>query len=504
MVDCEQHFLLCLSHVHPVDLLACTLVSKATRQNLLSDRVHLFRSAARRIGVLLTTEAFLRAQPVFGNSDSDGKGTAIDFIREIDAWAAEADDLGSALGADSQLSHGLLRTSDSTNSFTDPPAVTCSICEHGEQHKHTQVARRWLGPSLQMSHEAARFYDSWTYGLRFDTAMKACLNKKPGSLATAVIEMKYCKEECTTSPSKKNTKNKVKFVLDVIFSESTSQFIRLRRRSFSYVSLQCSSAEWCPCLPRASFQHLMSMHPYSALRGCDVTFVTTTPAPRTTAITGRQLALFYELVERYQFKGQPSWVYFEGGHELQVGQSRAGQLMEADSSNEITVGAGESGEGQCPSTGPATAMPGAHDESMSSARAALGEHMHDQITKSAAAAIWFHAPPLHRSAEAYIIGPSSCLSCGQTQKLRKCMGCKRVAFCNATCQRAVWDAHKSDCKYLKLNCSDRHQYHGVESTNGWNQPVVGIRKFVYNVGEPLDARSTRGAPDVRVFLGMNG
>jgi hypothetical protein len=442
-MDREQYLLLCLSHAHPVDLLACTLVSKSCRASLLSERAGLFRSAAHRIGALLTSEAFLRDQECF-HVRGDGQGTALEFIREISAWEAEACDLDHSLGTDSQISHGLLRNADCTP-FNDPSAATRAIREGEEQH-------RSLGPAMQTSHEGARFHDFYTHGLRFDTTIKAALRAE----RTAVIEMRYCKEKVAASASKKNP-NKVKFVLDVTLEDVTPRFIRLRRRSFSYVSPQCSSTEWCPCLPRAAFQHLMSMHPYSALRGCEVTFVTATPTARTSAVVGRQIALFYELVERYQLKGQPSWIYYEPGHELECRPTHSRDAHEST------------------------------------------------LAASAAAAIWFHAPPLHKSRKAYTIGtPTACLCCGQSEKLRKCMGCERVAFCNATCQRAVWDTHSSDCKYFKMNCSDRYQYHRhpTHLANGWNQSLVAIRKFVYTVGQPLTNIHQGQAPDVRCFLGI--
>ncbi len=39
-----------------------------------------------------------------------------------------------------------------------------------------------------------------------------------------------------------------------------------------------------------------------------------------------------------------------------------------------------------------------------------------------------------------------CLACEKTGKLMRCGKCKKVYFCNSTCQKKVWAQHKSDCK----------------------------------------------------------
>ena len=45
---------------------------------------------------------------------------------------------------------------------------------------------------------------------------------------------------------------------------------------------------------------------------------------------------------------------------------------------------------------------------------------------------------------------SSCAQCGNTAStLKKCSGCLRVSYCNATCQRAAWKSHK----VFKLCCT---------------------------------------------------
>ncbi len=39
-----------------------------------------------------------------------------------------------------------------------------------------------------------------------------------------------------------------------------------------------------------------------------------------------------------------------------------------------------------------------------------------------------------------------CIACNKTDNLKRCGRCKRVYFCNVTCQRTAWPHHKKDCK----------------------------------------------------------
>lgn len=38
-----------------------------------------------------------------------------------------------------------------------------------------------------------------------------------------------------------------------------------------------------------------------------------------------------------------------------------------------------------------------------------------------------------------------CECCGHKGTLKKCSGCKKVYYCDATCQRSHWKTHKSNC-----------------------------------------------------------
>ena len=52
--------------------------------------------------------------------------------------------------------------------------------------------------------------------------------------------------------------------------------------------------------------------------------------------------------------------------------------------------------------------------------------------------------------------PRSCGNCEQelNDRILFCAGCKKVPYCNATCQRAHWKHHKKSCSYTKKKETD--------------------------------------------------
>eukprot|EP01084_Bolivina_argentea_P212548 361262_1 len=41
-----------------------------------------------------------------------------------------------------------------------------------------------------------------------------------------------------------------------------------------------------------------------------------------------------------------------------------------------------------------------------------------------------------------------CSNCGNTERTKKCSGCKQVWYCNTDCQKKNWMKHKKQCKKL--------------------------------------------------------
>ena len=180
----------------------------------------------------------------------------------------------------------------------------------------------------------------------------------------------------------------------------------------------------------------------------------------------RQLALFRELSETFSFH-KSRWIYFEEGHELLPFNK------------------------DCPKVAPS--------------------HQPDPLYWCPPA-----RPPTLRSDEQFIVGqPTACLACGASGKLRKCLGCKRVAFCNMSCQRAVWPRHKADCKCFRLECVERFRGRAGDDLDhqllwqerDWleqshHQLSTGMKSFVYDAEVPPgDARrAAAGVYDVRSYV----
>ncbi|XP_022092712.1 uncharacterized protein LOC110980389 [Acanthaster planci] len=55
----------------------------------------------------------------------------------------------------------------------------------------------------------------------------------------------------------------------------------------------------------------------------------------------------------------------------------------------------------------------------------------------------------HGAVECQVFGPKSCSYCKKTGDLKQCSGCNNAWYCNATCQRKNWAAHKADCKGIQ-------------------------------------------------------
>ena len=51
----------------------------------------------------------------------------------------------------------------------------------------------------------------------------------------------------------------------------------------------------------------------------------------------------------------------------------------------------------------------------------------------------------------------NCAACGKGDDdgLKACTSCKLVKYCNATCQRAHWKAHKKGCKKRAAELHDK-------------------------------------------------
>ncbi|KAJ1424273.1 hypothetical protein B484DRAFT_451566 [Ochromonadaceae sp. CCMP2298] len=81
------------------------------------------------------------------------------------------------------------------------------------------------------------------------------------------------------------------------------------------------------------------------------------------------------------------------------------------------------------------------------------------------------------------VGHSACAACGTPgTALLQCSGCKRVSYCNSTCQVSAWREHKIECCKAALSEGDHAVLIGLQIRPELNGERVVLRRLVAETG----------------------
>jgi len=83
---------------------------------------------------------------------------------------------------------------------------------------------------------------------------------------------------------------------------------------------------------------------------------------------------------------------------------------------------------------------------------------------------------------------SACLACGKPNPPQTCSGCRLVSFCDVSCQRSSWKAHKSACKLAVVPSVYESPFKG--SLAFWPVPLSEMRASQ----KAVDETGARAAP----------